>query len=155
MYVLDNLDLLKMTLGEFCQKWISMLLPWMISDQYLFKHSWKEELSRSGRKVNSAIIAESHYYTLCIRYCTVIKKWQLTKSLEILHWRFQANYCLSTLPMTMNQCRVVHFFLLCVVVYWYSSELKDLTASKFWGMMTVNTKISLLMKTVKYKFGWP
>jgi hypothetical protein len=43
--------------------------------------------------------------------------------------------------------------LVCVVVYRYSSELKDLTASKFLGMMTVNTKILLLMKTVKYKVG--
>jgi hypothetical protein len=43
--------------------------------------------------------------------------------------------------------------LVCVVVYRYSSEFKDLTASKFWGMMTVNTKILLLMKTVKYKVG--
>jgi hypothetical protein len=28
----------------------------------------------------------------------------------------------------------------CIVVYWYSSELKDLTASKFWGMMTVTCR---------------
>jgi hypothetical protein len=27
--------------------------------------------------------------------------------------------------------------LICVTGYWYSSALKDLTASKFWGMMTV------------------